>query len=269
MTAANRIKIKIGIIGFLPFDFNKELIKKWESDEFEIIEGFDVQHIAKKADIPQDMFQVGDEKKGHKWGYSDSLLENELPKNTGANFFVWITFVPLEESYFVRRLDYNRVVLSYSKMYDILKKELIPVENLLLRTIYRHILIYRKYKDSIPSHKNKKDIPFIHDDTRGCLFDMCVNKADVIFFLNKPDICIHCDAEMTGKEDDNTIRVGENHVNQIKKECKEKIKRGSYYKIVALIKENPIISLILSILLAISLNLIGAAIYNFLMVSTK
>jgi len=178
------VKIKIGRIGDLPFYFNDKLIKKWKSNEFEIIDDIYVQRFTKKADIPQEMFQVTDGKKGpHSWGYSDSLLEDQLPVNEEANFFVWITYVPLEYNYFVRRLSLNRVVLSYFGMYNILKKELIPVENLLLRTIYRHILIYYKYKKSIPSHKIIADIPFIHDDTRGCLFDMCVNKPDVIFFL--------------------------------------------------------------------------------------
>jgi hypothetical protein len=265
-----KIKIKIGRTGDLPFDFNEKLIKKWKSSEFEIIDDFDVQYITKRANISREMFQMGDGKKGRSWGYSDDLLESELPRNANVDFSVWITYVPVENNYFVRRLSFNRVVLSYSGMYDLLKKELIPVENLLLRTIYRYILIYRKYKKSIPSHKNTSDIPFIHDDTRGCLFDICVNKADVVFFLNKPDICKYCYTEITGKEDRNTIRVGENYVNQVKKECSEKIKRGHYYKIVALIKENPIRSLIFSAFFGILLNLIATVIYNFCsMVSIK
>jgi hypothetical protein len=256
-----KVQIKIGRIGDLPFHFNDELIKKWESNEFEITDEFAELHITNMANIPREMFQVGDGKKNRSWGYSDSLLENQLPVNEGKGFFVWITYVPIEDNYFVRRLSSNRVVLSYFGMYDLLKKELIPVENLLLRTIYRHILIYRKYK-SIPSHKNTPDIPFIHDDTRGCLFDMCVNKADVIFFLNKPNICKYCDTEITGKDDANTVRVEENHVEQIRKECEKKIKRGSYYKIVAFVKENPGWSFLLSIIFGLSLNLIATVIYD-------
>jgi hypothetical protein len=92
---------------------------------------------------------------------------------------------------------------------------------------------------------------------------MCANKADVIFFLNKPDICKYCDTEITGKDDENTVRAEENHVNQIRKECSEKIKKGSYYKIVAFIKENPIRTLLLSALLGISLNLLASVIYEY------
>jgi len=258
-----KVKIKIGKIGTLPFYFNDKLIKKWNSDEFEIFDDINVKHITKRANIPIEKSQVDNGKKDHPLRYSDSILENQVPENEGANFSIWITYMPLKGNYFVRRLSCNRVVLSYFGMYDILKNELIPVENLLLRTIYRHILIYYKYDKLIPSHKDIPDIPFIHDDTRGCLFDMCVSTPDVVFFLNKPIICEECIVKLKCEENVNTDTVMENRVNQIIKECSKKIKRGSYYKIVALIKENPIRSLLLSALLGILLNLIATAIYNF------
>jgi len=262
------VKIKIGIIGYLPFHFNKKLIKKWKSNEFEIIDDIQEQQFMKNADIDPKYFNMSSGIKLHySWGYSDSLLKEETDAVEGnsekADFSIWITFVPLKDNYFVRRLSSNRVVLSYFEMYDILKKELIPVENLLLRTIYRHILIFYKYRNSIPSHESTPNIPFIHDDTRGCLFDMCANKADVVFFLNKPEICKHCEIGIT-RDDDDTERVGENRVKQIRKECSEKIKRGSYYKIVGFIKEKPIPSLILSTLFGILLDLIATVIYNLL-----
>jgi hypothetical protein len=259
------IKIKIGIIGYLPFHFNKELIKRWKSNEFKIIDDIQEQQSMRNADIDPKESNVSSGKKGHSWRYSDSLLEKEtddVERNSDkADFSIWVTFVPLKDNYFVRRLNSNRVILSYFEMYDILKRELIPVENLLLRTIYRHILIYLKYKRTIPSHESILKIPFIHDDTRGCLFDMCVNKADVVFFLNKPNICKDCTG-ITNEVYANTIKVGEHHINQIKKECEKKIKRGNYYKIVAFVKENPGWSFLLSIAFGLLLNLSATLIYD-------
>jgi len=259
-----KIKIKIGIIGYLPFHFNKKQIRRWKSNEFVIIDDIQEQHITEKANIPIEKYQMDDRKKDHPLRYSDSILEEQLPINGEEKFSVWVTYVPLENNYFVRRLNNNRVVLSYFGMYEILKEELIPIENLLLRTIYRHILIYYKYDKLIPSHKDKPNIFFIHDDTRGCLFDMCVNTPDVVFFLNEPDICEECIVKITCDKDENTKTVTENCVKQIIKECSEKIKRGSYYKIVALIKEKPIRSLLLTTLFGILLNFIATVIYNFL-----
>jgi len=264
-----KLKIRIGIIGYLPFHFDKKLIKKWKSNEFEIVDDIQEQDFMENADIPPEKFNVmGSGRKLHySSGYSDDLLEKETNSverdSKEANFSIWITFVPLEDNYFVRRLSSNRVILSYFEMYDILKKELIPVENLLLRTIYRHILIFYKYKSSIPSHKQLPLIPFIHDDTRGCLFDMCANKSDIIFYLNKPDICKHCDTGLIGN-DNNLERVGGHHIKNIKNECLNKIKKGSYYKIVAFVKENPVRSLILSALFGIIVDTISTLIYNFL-----
>jgi len=258
------VRIKIGIIGYLPFHFNKKLIKRWKSNEFEIIDDIQEQHITMKANILIDKYLTDDKKMDHPLRYSDSILEEQLPVNEEINFSIWITYVPLESNYFVRRLSNNRVVLSYFGMYNILKKELIPVENLLLRTIYRHILIYFKYDKLIPSHVNKSDIPFIHDDTRGCLFDMCVNTADVIFFLNEPIICEECFVKLTCDKTDNTKTVTENCVKQIIKECTKKIRKGNYYKFVTLIKEKPIRSLILSALFGILVDIISTVIYNIL-----
>jgi len=261
MATTDKIKIKIGIIGYLPFNFNEKRIENLNSPEFEIIGSINkLKHFKGKADIEIDkILSVNNEKKNNLFGYSDIVLEEELIKNsTNADFYIWITYVPLQDNYFVRRLNSNLVVLSYFQMYDLLKKELIPVESLLLRTIYRHILIYWKYDKSIPSHIKVPKMPFIHDDTRGCMFDACGNKADVIFFLNDPNICEECIREI---EYIGTFRVGDNHVSQIKKEF-AKIKKGRYYKIVAFIKKMPIISLILSALLGISLNLIATAIWD-------
>jgi len=264
MSTEDKIKIRIGIIGYLPFHFNEKRIKNLKSPEFEIIGSIEkLEHINKKADIEIDkILSVNNEKRNNLFGYSDSIFEEELIENSkDADFCIWITYVPLQDNYFVRRLEYNIVILSYFQMYDFLKKELIPVESLLLRTIYRHILIYQKYKKSIPSHLKKPNIPFIHDDTRGCMFDACGNKADVIFFLNEPNICTECIREIKVI---GAFKVGDNHISQIKKEF-SKIKKGRYYKIIAFIKTKPIISIIISALFGIALNLAATWIYDFLM----
>jgi len=261
MATADKIKIKIGIIGYLPFDFNEKRIENLKSPEFEIIGSITkLKRFNREADIPiGEILIVNNEKKNNLFGYSDVVLEEELIKNSnGADFYIWITYVPLQDNYFVRRLNSNVVVLSYFQMYDLLKTELIPVESLLLRTIYRHIIIYWKYEKIIPSHKNELKLSLIHDDTRGCMFDACGNKADVLFFLNEPDICDECVRKI---EDLGTFRVGDNHISQIKKEF-SKIKKGRYYKIIAFVKANPIISIILSALFGLILDLIATWIYN-------
>jgi len=124
MSAAKKIKIKIGIIGFLPFEFNEKLIKNWKSDVFEIVGNIDKYH-----------FQTMLSDSGS-WGYSDSNLERELPENKDADFFIGITNVQIQNNYYSRRLSGNRIVISYSEIYDILRQEHISVDSFLFREIY-------------------------------------------------------------------------------------------------------------------------------------
>jgi len=234
-----KIKIKIGKIGYLPFYFNWKLIKKWKSDVFEIIGEIEEYHFRKNADTLL-------------WGYSDSLLEKELPQNPEADFFLGITYVPIENNYYARRLSSNRIVLSYFEIYNILVCEHIPIENFLLRAIYSYTLVYLRNGKQIPIQSKWADF---HDDVRRCIFDMNGIKANVVFSLDRPKICDEC------VEKARMDRVSDNYIKQIGKEIL-RIRRERFYKIVAFIKAKPIISIIISALFGISLNLIATWIYN-------
>ena len=132
-----KITIKIGIIGYLPFDFNRKMIKQWKSNVFEVIDDIEEYHIHNNSDTGL-------------WSYSDDILEKELPTNYNADFFIGITYVPIGNNYYARRLNSNRVVLSYFEMYQIIKQENIPIENLLLRILYACTLVYLRSSNQIP-----------------------------------------------------------------------------------------------------------------------
>jgi len=241
-----KIKIKIGKIGHLPFSLNWERIKKWESDVFEIIGEVEEYHFRENANTPS-------------WGYSDSILEKELPKNTEADFFIGITYVPIEDNYYSRRLSSNRIVLSYFEIYNILMQEHIPIENFVLREIYGYILIYLRNNKKIPIQS--EPVGF-HDDDRGCIFDMNGNKANIVFSLDRPKICDECAEKIR------TDRVSDTYIKRIKKEIL-RIRKERFYQIITFIKAEPILSIIISALFGISLNLIATWIYDFLKVSIK
>lgn len=235
-----KIKIKIGIIGYIPFEFNKNKIKKWKSDIFEIVDNFDEFHFQYNADTSS-------------WGYSDELLNREIPKNEEGDFFIYITYVPIENNYYARRLEGKRIVLSYFEMYDILKKEHIPMENLLLRVLYAYSLVFLRNSKHIPEQSHISD--FTHDDTRGCLFDMNGNKTDVIFSLNVPRICDDCKSKIRHE------KVSDNIINQISKELK-RIKKKKFYKISDFVKKRPLISIMISSIFGIVLSIIANIIYE-------
>ncbi len=235
-----KIRAKIGIIGYLPFDFNRSMIKNWKSNVFEIVDDIDEYHFSSGSDT-------------FTWGYSDQILNKELPTNFDGDFFIGITYVPIENNYYARRLDSNRVVLSYFEMYQILKQDNIPMENLLLRVLYAYCLVYLRNCKQLPAQNDFSG--FTHDDTRGCLFDMNGNKTDVVFSLDSPKICDDCTTRIRQE------KVPDNCTNLIKKEIR-RIKRKRFYKIALFVKKRPIISIIISAIFGISLSLIATIIYE-------
>jgi len=235
-----KIKVKIGKIGYLPFEPNWKLIKKWKSEVFEIIDEIEEYYFSENANTPS-------------WGYSDSVLEKELPQNTDADFFIGITYVPIENNYYSRRLSSNRIVLSYFEIHNILMQNHIPIENFVLREIYGYILIYLRNGKKIPIQS--ESVGF-HDDDRGCIFDMNGNKENIVLSLDRPKICDECISK--ARKD----RVSDTYIKQIKKEILQ-IRKERFYKIIAFIKAKPIISIIISALFGILLNLIATWIYDF------
>jgi hypothetical protein len=236
----SKIKIKIGVIGYLPFEFNRKVINKWKSNIFEIVGEIDDFHFNGDSDTLE-------------WGYSDSLLSKELPIKYDGDFFVGITYVPLELNFYSRRLDNNRLVLSYYELHQILKAENIPVENLLLRLLYASCLVYLRNEQSIP--KSTEWIGYTHDDTRGCLFDFNGNKDDIIYSLDKPTICDDCTNRIRAE------KVPDIYITLIKKEI-NKITKGNFYKLEGFIKKRPIVSNLLSAAFGITLSLIASIIYG-------
>lgn len=235
-----KIRIKIGVIGYLPFEFNRKLIKNWKSDIFEIVDEIDEYHFTNDADT-------------FLWGYSDKILNKELPQTFDGELFVGITYVPIQDNFYARRLESNRIVLSYFEMYQILKRDDFPMENLLLRVLYAYCLVYLRSNRTIP--QQHECLGFTHDDTRGCLFDMNGNKSDVIFSLDSPKICDDCTTRIRNE------KVSDNCTNQIKKEIK-RIKKKKFYKISEFIKKKPFLSLLFSAIFGILISITASAIYE-------
>jgi len=236
-----KIRIKIGIIGYLPFEFNRKMIEEWKSDVFEIVDEFEEFHFKNGSDI--------------EWGFSDKILNLELPQTFDGDLFVGITYVPIQQNYYARRLENNRVVLSYFEMYQILKEDNSPMENLLLRILYAYSLVYLRNNRSIPRQIDWEG--FTHDDTRGCLFDMNGIKTDVVFSLDSPRICDDCTSRIRAD------KVSDNCINQIKLEIR-RIKKDRFYKISDFVKKRPLLSLLFSAIFGIVLSLIASMISDLI-----
>jgi hypothetical protein len=236
-----KIRIKLGLIGYLPFNFNRKLIKKWRSDIFEIVDNIDDFHITKDSDTPN-------------WEYSDIVLSKEITVKYEGDFFMGITYVPLESNFYCRRLDNNRVVISFAGIYNILSNENIPIENFILRSLYASCLVYLRNEQTIP--KSTEWIGYTHDDTRGCLFDMNGNSVeDVIFSLDQPIICDECTNRLRRE------KVADSTTDLIKKEIR-RIRKDKYFKITQFVKKKPLLSILLSGIFGIFISLSASIIYG-------
>jgi len=238
----NKVKIKVGIIGYLPFEFNRKKIKNWKSEIFEVLQISDSPIHTPIADSAN-------------WRYSDDILNKTLPLNDSNDIFVGITYIPIQDNYYVRRLDNNRIIISFFDIHEYITSNGIPIENLVLRMMYASSLLFCTLK-KIPSTKSGRH-ELLHDDTRGCIFDMTAHKLDVIYSLNKPKLCDSCISMLKSKK--TSINIIEKVNNELKK-----VKKDRYFQIVQLVKANPIISLLLTFLSGVIAGVISNFVYNAL-----
>lgn len=241
-----KVKIHIGIIGYLPFEFNRKRLENWKSDIFEVIGISDYVINTSRSDTTD-------------WGYSDATLNNELPQRNLEDIFIGITYVPIENNYYARRLDDNRVIISYCDIHRDIVANNIPIENLVLRVIYASSLIFFIEKN-IPSAQMKRH-ELLHDDTRRCIYDMNGNdKADVIYSLNKPQLCNGCVAILRARKLSNNI------IDRVNHELRG-IRKDRFSEIVCFVKRKPIISMLITLLVGIAISLAANFIYDWIKTS--
>ncbi|MFR9596795.1 MAG: hypothetical protein SNH79_04355 [Rikenellaceae bacterium] len=238
----NKIKIKIGVIGYLPFEFNRKKIKGWRSELFDVVQVEEYNITSKRSDSAD-------------WGYTDALLNVELPKRDEEDIFIGITYVPIQGNYFARRLNDNRVVVSLFGIQKYLGEHNIPTENFLLRFMYLSVAEFLIEKNCTIEERWR--LKLLHDDTRGCIFDMVGNRADIVYSLDKPKLCNSCIKHMQDS------KVSQSAISNITNELK-RIKKSRYYVIESFVKQRPILAMIITSVLSVVLGILTNGIYDFL-----
>lgn len=235
-----KIKVHIGIIGHIPVKLNQRRIKRWKSELFEVVK-VDEYKISSKRSNTRDC------------GYTDSLLNGELPKRGSEDIFIGITNIRIKNNYITRRLKDNRIIVSLSEIHEDIRKDNIPIENLILKTIYSSALVFCIEQNIQSTQKGRLEL--LHDNTRGCIFDMTGDKSDVIYSLDKPQLCTDCIKHL---EDS---KVPSNTIATVNKELK-RIKKRQYYVINSWFKRRPIISFITTIVMSVMIGMFGSYLYD-------
>ncbi|WP_434771154.1 hypothetical protein [Pseudomonas entomophila] len=233
----DRIKVKIVTLGLLHLPSGLRKIKETPSKVFEIVGEIESYPLSANADLTS-------------WGHSDKSINSLVPVFDNVDFTVIVTFTPLQDSYYTRHLGASRTVFSLWEISEILSSKNIPLENAVLRSLYQYSLIYKK----LAQEKNPDQIPdtsYLHDETRGCLFDMNGLKINISASCATPRICSHCKTKLL------TDRISEQFLESVTSEL-VKIKKPLYFRITELVKIHPILALFISSFFAIFLGILGS-----------
>lgn len=236
------IKVKLVTVGNIPVNFNKRKMEKWKTKIFE----FD-------GSIENYTLPINSE--GSNWEFTDESLRSVITSSNHCDFTLAVVNVPLEYNYYARRIDDNISVITFFEIKEILEEKNIPLENIILNIIYAYCLVYLRYKGKIPIQASTSD--FTHDETRGCLFDMTGVKAEIVYSCHDPIICSEC------LESLKRSGVSIDKLTVIQKEIRM-IKKDKFYIIADFIKKHPLISILLSSILAILLGAVGSIIASIL-----
>lgn len=242
------INIRIVTFGQFGSELNIARIINWVSILFKVVD-YQQHNLTIVPDLPS-------------WGYSDGNLNAKFPTpkelqngalvNETAHINVFVIDAPLEGNHYSRILDNDCIVITYYQIREILYKEDIPLENFMLRLLYAYSFIYLAKQDE---HMSMLDEARFAHARKGCLFDMCGIKTEVIYSSVSPSLCGDCETKLNGK-------VQTAVIDKVRKELKH-IRKDFYHRVLSFLKIHPYLSLFLSGLAAFGLNILANAIYEF------
>lgn len=238
----NKVKIKLVSIGHLPLEFRSQKVEKWKSDTFEIIGGIENFALTCNSD-------------GHNWDFTDANVKKQLPIDFEADILIALVNVPIEHNWYTRRLGDNQVVFSFHQVREFLLEKDIPLENVILRILYSHTLIFRRSGNKIPPYPETPR--YTHDETRGCIFDMNGIKRNIVASSHNPKLCDDCKQQLRKERVSNSI------IDSIDDDLK-KIQKDLYFRLLDYVKCYPVWTLVISSVFALSLGITGSLIASYI-----
>ena len=231
------IRIALVTAGDLRHPINFEILEKWKSQIFRITRASVIQHLP--------------DSQGPNWQYTDAQLEKLIVPHGGADITAAIINAPLEDNYYMRRLQKNVGVLSLFQTAEILKAANLTIEHFILRNIYEVCTVWLEQNHSIPN----SIYAIAHDSVSGCLFDMNAYKTDIVYSMNPPKLCPQCRARVQSRQ------VPADFLKHIDHELR-KIRKARFYRIADWIKSHPITSLIIAIAGSLLSNIAANLLYD-------
>jgi hypothetical protein len=237
----DKMQIKIVIIGHLrhQIDFNK--IKRASSSFFKIsiIERINDLPKPKKDDGYLDI------------SYSKTEIQEILKGVQSQDIVVGIMNYPFDDNFYMHRAGENKLCISIAGIDIMLLNKGISLENFIIKNIYEAVVLKNIFADL-----NNNDIyNFIHQDTRGCLFDMNGYRYDVVYNTEKPFLCDTCKSFLNQKS------LPTNFVKHLEKELK-RIKKPIICSIEMFIKKYPLLSVFLTFISSFTINILASWVWE-------
>ena len=239
---SKKIKIRILILGSVPHDLNIATIKNYSSDVFEICSEIETYDITIGSD-------------GNNWEFFDQSLEELIPEPEDEDITIALTNVPLEDNWYTRRLSNNVIIFTLQDISDYLRFYNIPLENVVLRLLYSYSLVFKEYKNKIPTCREYGN--FTHDETKGCIYDMNGIKSDIVYSCDNPMICDSCTQRLYSNG------VSRELVASAAKELKN-IRKPLFYRCSSWVAHHPICSIAIASVWSLLISILSSVIVTVL-----
>lgn len=229
------LNVKLIIIGHSDRVVNFDLVKKHKSKFFNFL---DIERINNLPSPEKDD------------GYLDIVYTKaEIQKVMNDIQFdglcVAIMNYQFDDNFYMHRVGTNKVCISIYGLENILNEKKISIENFIIKNIYEIFIFYKIVKNLTD---NNEVYEFIHNDTRGCLFDLNGDKRDIIYNTEKPIICDECKGKISKKS------IPKNFLEDIQKEL-SRIDKPFIKKIENFISKYPLFSVLVTFLFSTFINL--------------
>lgn len=229
------LNVKLIIIGHSDRVVNFDLVKKHKSKFFNFL---DIERINNLPSPEKDD------------GYLDIVYTKaEIQKVMNDIQFdglcVAIMNYQFDDNFYMHRVGTNKVCISIYGLENILNDKKISIENFIIKNIYEIFIFYKIVKNLTD---NNEVYEFIHNDTRGCLFDLNGDKRDIIYNTEKPIICDECKGKISKKS------IPKNFLEDIQKEL-SRIDKPFIKKIENFISKYPLFSVLVTFLFSTFINL--------------
>lgn len=224
-------------IGAIHSGYNLNFLKSWKSKIFTIASVYSIENIK---------YYSSDD------GYLDVKFDRDTIADivscpVDCDIAVGIMPYRFKDNFYMHRVAPNVAVVSLYGIFEILSRRDISIDYFVLKQIYEICAIRHLMKDI----SNDFVFDIIHRDTRGCLFDMNGDREDILYNTEQPIVCDACKAYFKKKQ------VDPSFVTELEKELK-RLRKPVIVRVESWIKQYPFVSLSLSFLSALIVNLLSS-----------